>query len=92
MNTFEFVLVFTSLLGVLALFIPLIQEHEQSLVFAREKLEKSWFALSCSVWADDASIHYVVVSAKSCTDYAFALHPPSSPFLTVLGRDANHYG
>ena len=92
MNSFEFILIFSCLLGVLALFVPLIHDHEQNISLARETFEKNGFILGCSSLLDAASTHYLVVDPHSCTDYSFSLHSPSHSFLSVLGRDANHYG
>lgn len=91
-HTFEFILIFSALLGVLALVVPLIDVHRVELENAQLKMSEKWAGLRCSSLADAAVNHYILIPSSNCLDYSFALNPPQSPFLIVLGGDANHYG
>lgn len=91
MHSFEFILVFSILLGTLALFSHAIHAHHSSMMHAQQALDEKWFALHCSSLADAAAHHYTLTPSRACLHYPYALSPPSSPFWLVLGGDANHY-
>lgn len=92
MSTFEFILVFSALLGVLALIAPLLHEHRLEWEQAQAILLQKNTILRCSSLADYSSAHYVLSPSSACVDYSFSINPPLSPFLLVLGGDTNHYG
>lgn len=91
MHSFEFILIFSILLGTLALFSQTIHAHHSSALLAQQTLDEKWFALRCSSLSDAAVHHYALTPSRACLDYSYALSPPSSPFWHLLGVDANHY-
>ncbi len=92
MQTLEFILIFSALLGVLAFFATVIDDHRLASENAQKVLLEKWSALRCSSLADAAVNHFVLASSRDCLDYAYALNQPHSSFLLVLGGDSNHYG
>lgn len=92
MQTLEFILIFSTLLGVLALLAGVMDEHRVALENARDLLSEKALILRCSARADAAANHYIFTPSRECLDYTYALNPPHSPFTLVLGGDANHYG
>lgn len=92
MQTLEFILIFSTLLSVLALLVGVIDDHHLALENARDLLSEKGVVLHCSSRADGAVNHYAPTPSRECLDYAYALNPPHSPFTLVLGGDANHYG
>jgi len=91
MHSFEFILIFSILLGTLVLFSETIHSHHSAEQQARQKMSEKWFALHCSSLSDSAVHHYALTPSHSCLDYAYALSPPPNPFWHLLGADANHY-
>ncbi len=92
MQTLEFILIFSTLLGVLALFMSVIDDHRLASENAQKILLEKWSALRCSSLADAAVNHFGLVPSRGCLHFPYALNPPHSPFLLVLGGDSNHYG
>lgn len=91
MQVLEFILIFSTLLGVLALLSCTIHEHHSATEKTHDFLREKWLVLGCSSRADAAVNHFVLVSSNDCLEYDYALNPPHSPFALVLGGDANHY-
>lgn len=92
MHSFEFILIFSALVTILALVVPLLENHRVTLDNVQQKAFQEWSSLHCSSRADFSSSHFLLLPAHDCLDYSFALNPVYSPFLLVLGVDSNHYG
>ncbi len=92
MHTFEWILVWSALLGVLSLFLGALHDHSLALKEAQQKMGEKWVDLECSARAAGAITHYVLISSAHCWSYPYAFFPPASVLETVLGGDANHCG
>ncbi len=80
------------LLSVLSGVAILITNHHSAWLSEKNSMETHFHVLECSFRSDAASIHYALTPSRECWDYSLVLIPVSSPFLLVLGGDANHYG
>jgi len=91
-STFEYIIIFFILVSILSGFAALMANHHSAWNAAQRLIETNFRVVECSFRSDAASIHYILTPPHACWDYSLALIPVSSPFLLVLGGDANHYG
>lgn len=90
MQTLEYLLVLTALLGILGVIVHPIHELDDKLAKTAQNVETHFSELECSARAENAHAYFLVSDANGCLNYPYTIHPAPDAFALTL-QGSGHY-
>lgn len=90
MQTLEYLLVLTALLGILGAIVHPIHELDEKLAKTRQNVHTRFNELECSARAENAFAYFLVSDANGCLNYPYVIHPEPDAFALTL-QGGKHY-